>query len=206
MVGPPSLEEAVGCLTQEEADLVAQRLGQVGVNLGAAQARMAEQDRDDPDIDATLEQVGGEAVTQRVGPELGAEAAGVARLDERGARGGIGEVGHPSPAGKEPASAAVGLPDLAKHLKDGIGQGENPLLVALADDVENHLAGINGGDRQSDGLVNPQAIGVDQRKTATIDRQFQSGDQAAAVLVTADVGETLAAGLADFFGVNRGQL
>ena len=34
----------------------------------------------------------------------------------------------------------------------------------------------------------PQAIGLDERETAAIDGLFQRGDQAAAVLVTADVG------------------
>ena len=108
--------------------------------------------------------------------------------------------------GEEPAPAAVGLPDLAEHLEDRIGQGENPLLVALADDVENHLLGIDRGDRQRNRFVDPQAVGVDQSKTAAIDRLLQSGNQAAAVLVGADVGQAFAAGRADFFWVNRGQL
>ena len=38
---------------------------------------MAEQDLDDPDVHAPLEHVRGEAVTQRVRPEIGVEAAGV---------------------------------------------------------------------------------------------------------------------------------
>src|SRR5208282_5710683 len=66
MAGPPSLEEAVGGLAQQRAKLVPQRLGQVGVDLRGAQARMAEQDLDDPDVHAPLEHVRGEAVTQRV--------------------------------------------------------------------------------------------------------------------------------------------
>jgi hypothetical protein len=167
---------------------------------------MAEQDLDEPDVHATLEQVSGEAMTERVGPEIGVEAAGVAGLDKRRSCGGIGEMSDQSPAGEEPAPAAVGLPDLAEHLEDRIGQGENPLLVALADDVENHLLGIDRGDRQRNRFVDPQAVGVDQSKTAAIDRLLQSGNQAAAVLVGADVGQAFAAGRADFFGVNRGQL
>ena len=66
MAGPPSLEEAVGGLTQEETELVPQRLGQMGVDLGGSQARMAEQDLDEPDVHAALEQVSGEAMTQRL--------------------------------------------------------------------------------------------------------------------------------------------
>src|SRR5271169_7158474 len=117
MAGPPSLEEAVGGLAQQFAELVPQRLGQVGVDLGGSQARMPEQDLDDADVHSPLEHVRGEAVTQRVRPEIGVKAAGVARLDERGTCGRIGQVGHGSPTGKEPPPAAVSFPDFAEHLE-----------------------------------------------------------------------------------------
>src|SRR5262245_42458460 len=82
MAGPPSLEEAVGGLGQQVAELILQRLGEVGVDLRGPQARMPEQDLDDPDVHAAQEQVAGKAVTQRVWQEIGAEAAGVSRLGE----------------------------------------------------------------------------------------------------------------------------
>ena len=205
MAGPPSLEEAVGGLAQQRAKLVPQRLGQVGVDLRGSQARMAEQDLDDPDVHAPLEHVRGEAVTQRVRPEVGVKTAGVARLDERGPCGRIGQVSRRSPAGKEPPPAAVGFPDLTEHLEDRFGERENTLFVAFADDVQHHLFRVNRGNGQRDRLGDPQAIGVDERETAAIDGLFQGGDQAAAVLVTADVGQPLLAWLADFFLVNRGQ-
>src|SRR5271165_1854110 len=63
MAGPPSLEEAVGGLAQQRAELVPQRLGQMGVDLRRSQARMSEQDLDDPDVHASLEHVCGKAVT-----------------------------------------------------------------------------------------------------------------------------------------------
>ena len=63
IAGLPSLEEAVGGLGQQLAELVPQWLGQVGVDLGGSQARVSEQDLDDADIHATLEHVRGEAVT-----------------------------------------------------------------------------------------------------------------------------------------------
>src|SRR5208283_2611128 len=46
IAGPPSLEEAVGGLAQQFAELVPQRQGQVGVDLRGSQARMPEQDLD----------------------------------------------------------------------------------------------------------------------------------------------------------------
>ena len=205
MAGPPSLEEAVGGLAQQFAELVPQRLGQVGVDLRGSQARMAEQDLDDPDVHAPLEHVRGEAVTQRVRPEIGVKAAGLPRLDERGPRGRIGQVGRQPAARKEPPLAAVGFPDLPEHLEDRLGERENTLLVSLADDAPNHLLRVDREDGQRDRLGDPQAIGVDEGETAAIDRLFQGGDQAAAVRVTADVGQPLPAWPADFFFVNSGQ-
>src|SRR5271156_6950463 len=93
MARPPSLEEAIGGLTEEMTELIPQRIGEVGIDLGGSQARVSEQDLDDADIHATLEHVSGEAVTQRVRSEIRAEATGVARLDERGPSGCIGEMG-----------------------------------------------------------------------------------------------------------------
>jgi hypothetical protein len=64
MARPPSLEEAIGGLTEEMTELIPQRIGEVGIDLGGSQARVSEQDLDDADIDAPLEHVRGEAVTQ----------------------------------------------------------------------------------------------------------------------------------------------
>ena len=205
MAGRPLLEEAVGGLAQQDAELILQRLGEVGVDLRGPQAGMPEQDLDNADVHPAQEQVAGEAVTQRVRQEIGAEAAGVARLSERDSCGGIREMSCQSPAGEEPAAAAVDFPDLPQHLEDGIGQRENTLLVSLTDDVQNHLLGVDRREGKRDRLVDPQAIGVDERETAAIDGLFQGGDQAAAVLVTADVGQPLPAWLADLFFMTRGQ-
>ena len=99
----------------------------------------------------------------------------------------------------------MGFPDLAEHLEDRFGQRENTLLVSLADDAQGHLLRVDRGNGQRDRLGDAQAIGVDEGETAAIDGLFQCGDQAAAVLVTADVGQPLPAWPADFFLVNRGQ-
>ena len=99
----------------------------------------------------------------------------------------------------------MGFPDLAEHLEDGFGQWEDALFVSLAYDAQHHLLGVDCGDGQRDRLGDAQAIGVDEGETAAIDGLFQGGDQAAAVRVTADVGQSLPAWPADFFFVNRGQ-
>jgi len=80
-----------------------------------------------------------------------------------------------------------------------------PLLVSLADDAENHLFGVDCGDRQRNRLGDPQAIGLHQRETAAQDGPFQRGDQAAAILIATDGGQAHSARLADFFFVNSGQ-
>ncbi len=92
---------------------------------------MPERDLDDADVFASLEHVCGEAVTQRIRPEIGIRTAGVACLDERGTSGRIGQVGQWSPTGKERAPTPVGFPDLAEHLEDRFGQRENALFVSL---------------------------------------------------------------------------
>src|SRR6516225_1983567 len=205
MAGPPSLEEAVGGLAQQCAELVPQRLCEVGIDLGGSQARMPEQDLDDANVHAALEHVRGEAVAQRVRSEVGAKTAGIACLDERGACGRIRQMGHRSPAGKEPLPAAVGFPDLAEHLENGFGQWEDALFVSLADDAQHSPPGVDCGDGRRDRLVHAQAICVDERETAPKDGLLQGGDQAAAILVTSDIGQPLAAWPANLFFVNKGQ-
>ena len=205
MAWPPSLEEAIGGLMKEVTELIPQRIGEVSVDFGGSQARVSEQDLDDADIDAALEHVRGKAVTQRVRSEIGAEATGVTRLGECGPRGCIGEMGRRSPAGKEPPLAAVGFPDLTEHLEDRFGQRENSFLISLADDVQNHLPGVDCGDGERHRLGNAQAIGVDKREAGPIKGHLERGDQAAAIGVTADVGQPLLARPADSFFVNSGQ-
>ena len=100
----------------------------------------------------------------------------------------------------------MGFPDLAKHQQDRFGQRENPLFISLADDVQNHLPGVDRGDGEGHCLGNAQAICVDKREAGPIQGHLKRGDQAAAIGVTADVGQPLLARLADFFFVNRGQL
>jgi hypothetical protein len=79
------------------------------------------------------------------------------------------------------------------------------LLVSLADDAQNHPLGVDRGDGQRDRLPDAQPKGVDESETAAIDAVFECGDQAAAVVVNADVGQPFPACLANFFFVNRSQ-
>ena len=165
---------------------------------------MSEQHLDDADVHALLEHVRGKAVAQRVRPELVVEAALASRLLESGPCRGVGQVRDDATTGKQPRPAAMDLPDLSKHLQDGVCQREGPLLVPFADNVQYHLLRVDRRDRQRDRLFDPQSIGVDEHKATAIDRLFECGDQAATILVAADVGQPLLAWLADFFLVSRG--
>ncbi len=165
---------------------------------------MPQQELDDADVYASLEHVRGETVAERVWPEPFVEAALASRLVECGPCGGVGQVRDDSTTGKQPFGTTMDLPDLPKHLEDRFGQRKCPLLVAFADHAEDHLLRVNRRDRQGDRLVDSQAIGVDQREAAAIDRLLESGDQAAAILVATNVRQTLLTWLADFFLVNNG--
>ena len=100
--------------------------------------------------------------------------------------------------------AAMGLPDLAQHLEHRIGQGQSALLVALADHVQQRLPGVHRRDRQGDRFSDPQSVGVDECEAAAINGLAQRGDQAATIVIGADVGQSDVAWLADFFFVNNG--
>lgn len=96
------------------------------------------------------------------------------------------------------------LPHLTQHLQDGIGQGESPLLVAFADHPQQRLSGVHRRHRQRDRFSDPQAIGVNQGEAAAVNGLPQRGDQAATIVIGADVGQADVAWLADFFFVNNG--
>ncbi len=166
---------------------------------------MPEQHLNDADVHALLEHVRGKAMAKRVRPKPCVEAALATRLMERDSRGGIGKMSDDSPTGEQPPIAPVDLPDLAEHVQNRLGQRKCSLLVPLADDAEHHLLRVDRRDGQRDRLGDSQAVGVDQREAAAIDGLLKLGDQAAAILVTADVGQPLLAWLANFFFVNSAQ-
>ena len=106
----------------------------------------------------------------------GAAAAGeIRRLDGigEGADQDVGGDGAGSPAvGKEPAPIAVvlRLPHPPQALMDRLGHGNDPFLVALADDAQEAVGLVDGGDREIGGLADPQAAAVDQAETAPVYR------------------------------------
>ena len=106
---------------------------------------------------------------------------------------------------KEPLGVAMRLPHLAEHLKHRLTQGNHAFLVPLADDVQQHLLGINGRDGQARTFAQPQPTGVHRGEAGTIDGMANGGDQSAAVGAAASVGQTLLTWLTYFFFVNNAQ-
>lgn len=107
--------------------------------------------------------------------------------------------------GEEPLRAAMDFPDLAQHGQWRLAQRQGALFVAFADDPQEHPLRVDRGNGKCDRFADPQAAGVDQREAAAVDRAFDRGDQAAAVLVASRIGKAFAIGLADLFFVKSGQ-
>ncbi len=166
---------------------------------------MPQQDLHEADVDALLQESGRKAVAKRVGGEAVIETARRPGAVEGPPGRPTGKRPGAFSVGEEPGPAAMDLPDLAKHGEERFGQGQGSLFVAFADDPQEHLLGVDGGDGQGDGFADPQTAGVGQGETAAVDRLMDRGDQAAAVRVASNVGKAFAIGLADFFFVSSGQ-
>jgi len=91
MMGPPSLEETLGDLVQQVPQVLTQRFAQMRIDFGGADTRMSQQNLDDANVHASLQQVRGEAVPQRVRPEAMIKAALVSGFDESISCGGLGQ-------------------------------------------------------------------------------------------------------------------
>ena len=165
---------------------------------------MSQQNLDDANVHASLQQVCGEAMAKRVRSKSVIEAALASRFDERISCGGVGQRRGDSPAGEQPALAAMRLPDLSQHVQHHLRQRESPFFVAFADHVQQQGLGVHRGDRERDRFSDPQSVGVNERETAAINGLFQRGNQTPTIVIGADVGEPDVAGLAYFFLVNSG--
>ena len=55
--------------------------------------------------------------------------------------------------------------------------------------MQNHLPGVDRGDGERDRLGNAQAVRIDDREAGPIQGHLERGDQAAAILIGADVGQ-----------------
>ena len=203
MMGPPSFEETLGDLVKQSPQIFTQRFAQVGVDLRGADTCMAQQNLDDANIHALFQQVRGEAVPKRVRAEAMIEPALASRLDESSSCGAVRQRRDDRLTGKQPASVAMSLPDLPQHVEHHFRQRESAFLVAFADHTQQQLLGVHRRDRQRDRFSDPQSVGVNKREAATINGLPQCRDQAATIVIAANVGQADVAWLAHFFLVNN---
>jgi len=136
------------------------RCGEVRIDRGGRDVRVAEQDLHDPDVDAVLDQ------PCRVRMPQGMRGYAVANA-RRVSRGGEGVRQHVSverpisaPIGEQPAWVAMGPPHRAELVENRLGQQHQPLLVALANDTQHLVGAVDGADLQMGGFADAQAARI----------------------------------------------
>ena len=77
-------------------------------------------------------------------------------------------------------------------------------LLPLPITCSSNCLGVHRRDRQRDRFSDPQSVGVNEREAAAVNGLLQRGDQAATIVIGADVGQSDVAWLAHFFFVNNG--
>jgi len=172
--------QAVHHLVEQCSQRRLRRLRQVGVDRRRADAGVAEQDLDGADVDLVLEQPGRIGMAQCVGRRP-ASAGKLCRLDgSREAAGQDIDANRTAvPAiGEEPSPATVALrlPHAAKALVNRPRHRNEPLLVALADDPQQAAGLVDGADRKTGSLADPQAAGIDQAEAAAMNRVADGAD------------------------------
>jgi len=104
------------------------------------------------------------------------EAALASRFDESSSCGAVRKRRDDRLTGKQPACAAMGLPDLPQHVQHGFCQRESTLLVAFANHPEQQLLGVHRRDRELDRFSDAQPVGVNEREATAINGLVQRGD------------------------------
>ena len=132
---------------------------------------MPEQDLDDADVDAVLQQVGGEAVAQRVRADPLGDVGCACRLDDDAVKLPGADRLQGMLAGKQPAVAmhhallAAGLPPLAQQdqqIRREQGVAVSSALAAL--DPDQHALAVDVLDLQRRDLGDAQAGAVGHRQ------------------------------------------
>lgn len=201
-----TLSEADHDLVEEASQRRPGRLGQVGIDGGRGDAGVAEQDLDDPGIDAVLHQPGRITVPQHMRRR---PAGGEAHRGDRGAERAEQDAGGDrlgaDAIGKEEPGVAVHAPEGAQVLVDWLRQRNQPLLVAFADDAQDHPRAVNRGDFESDCLRDAQATRIHQREAALVDRVRYAAKEPADLIIGQRLRQPLLLGLPNLFFPNKAQ-
>ena len=140
-----------------------------------------------PEVDVGFEQMRGVAVPQRVGRDA---AFGPAQLIDdfldavldRGLahrpRGGGRLLVIASLTREQPLGMAMGGPVGAEHLERLVGEGDQAVLVALATAaMDQHSSGVDVGDLQMKGFLQPQSERIDGPEEASQPRLADGIDE-----------------------------
>ncbi len=105
---------------------------------------------------------------------------------------------------KEPARIAVRLPHLAQTVMDRPRQRHEAFLVALAEDPQEPVDFVDGGDFECGSLADPQAAGIDQGKAGLVDRIADVAEDPLDLGMREGLRQPLLLGQSDLF-LNSGQ-
>ena len=99
----------------------------------------------------------------------------------------------------------MGLPEGAQAIQDWVGQRDDPLFVALADDAQVSIDAVDGHDLERSSLAGTQAAGVDEGRAGFVNRILQARQEITDLGLTDRIGEPLLLGLTDLFFENSAQ-
>src|SRR4029453_17492739 len=114
--------------------------------------------------------------------------------------------GAPRPIGPSPAWLGKSQRGFLWVVQNWLWQGNDPLLVALADDPQQTIDAVDGRNLKPSSFSGTQAAGVDDRGAGSVDRVLQARKETTDLGIAERIGEPLLLGLADLFFENRAQL
>jgi hypothetical protein len=152
-------------------DLPHALLSDMEIEGGGGEVSVSEELLDEGDLDAVLDEVGGEAVAQPVdaalGRELGATACAVIDVLCRALADGV----LIRPLGEEPVSGPMDAVPGAQLLKEVVAEGNEALATALGmGDTELEALGVDVGDADMSGLGKAEPAAIDGHEEGASER------------------------------------
>lgn len=172
---------------------------------GRGDIDVAEQDLDDPRIDAALEKPRGIAMPERMRRDPSRDA----RRTSGGAEGAaqhllVDRLGAEM-IGKEPTGVAVCPPKAAQVVKNRLRQRHPPFLVAFTDDTQDQVGTVDRPDLQGRGFADAQAASIQDGEAEFVDRVLYAAQESADLSVRQDIGQASLLRRTNLFFQNSGQ-
>jgi hypothetical protein len=106
---------------------------------------------------------------------------------------------------KKEVAVFMGLPEFSHGFQKGFRERNESFLVAFANDPKDHSLGIDGLDLKAHRFTDAKSAEIHQLKTKAVVWFTNGGKESKELFVGYSAGQTLLAGHADFFFVNRFQ-